>query len=117
MELSFSVSWYLPKRVLYARIHHQLEQDESAQIDNLLCTLLDEGEDVYLIMDLREIKEMKNPNLARLDHTVSYRRHPHLQWMLILANDRLMRFLSSTVSRCQAKPTSFSPMCPNWSSP
>lgn len=102
MEQPFFVSWYLTKRVIYARLHRQLENEEPAQIDQKFCEMLDEGEHVYLIMDLRDIAEMKKPSVTRLDD-VKYRHHPHLQWMLILTNNQLMRFLSSTASQVAHK--------------
>ncbi|MBZ0277751.1 MAG: hypothetical protein K8I60_16515 [Anaerolineae bacterium] len=103
MERSFSIGWYLTGQVLYARLHHQLEGDEPEQFDKMVCEHLNEGEAIHLIMDLRDIREMKSPSVARLDHAVSYRRHPHLQWIIFLTNDQLMRFLTSTVSQMAHK--------------
>lgn len=102
MDLPYFVTWYLPGRVIYARIQRQLEGEEPAQVDQHLCNLLDEGERAYLIMDLRDVAEMKNPSLARLDH-VTYRHHPNLQWMLILTTDQVMHFLSTAVSQMAHK--------------
>lgn len=102
MNQPYFVTWYLPNQVLYVRVQRQLENAESEQVDKQLCALLDEGQNVYLIMDLRTITNVKNPSLARLDH-VAYRHHPNLQWMLILTNNQIMHFLSTAASQMAQK--------------
>lgn len=103
MSAAFDIRWVLPQRVIYARLHHQLQGEESAEIDRALVQMIRAGEaPVYLIMDLREIQMMQQPNVGNLAH-VTYRSEANLQWILIVTNDHLMRFLTSTVTQMAGK--------------
>lgn len=103
MSEGFHLHWLLPDRVIYACLHHQLDGLEPEAIDRQLVEMIRAGKPpVYLIMDLREITEMRSPSVRRMTE-VDYRSEPNLQWMLILTNDKLMKFLAGTASQMSHK--------------
>lgn len=103
MTKIYELHWLIPNRVILAHLQQQLQPDAGRAIDAELTEMIRSCDPTgILIMDLRDIGELQNPSLSRLNQ-VGYRAEPKLQWLITLTDDKLMQFLASTSAQMASK--------------
>jgi hypothetical protein len=83
----FTLGWLIPNKVAYAHLfgEHTMQDIERANVDfNLL--LEEAGQNVHLIMDMRDLERMPL-SLASAQATLEVARHESLSWVVSVSSD------------------------------
>lgn len=95
--------WDIDQRLVYGKLYHHVMLDEVATFTEKMEDYTQRGQPlVHFILDLSEINQY--PPLMELRHVARPFDQSRIGWTLIVTNNRLLKFLTSTLfQRVQAR--------------
>jgi hypothetical protein len=92
--MPYAHHWYVPKRVILAKVWGNQDIDEITRSSNEMLTKLDEGIPlVHILMDDSKLGSVPI-NLGQLGKAISFARHKSLGWVILIGEgNRVTKFL------------------------
>lgn len=92
--MSYTHDWYVPQRVIYARVWGDQDIDEIARSSAGLSAMLNEGKPlIHILMDDSKIGNVP-VNLGQLRNTMTFARNPSLGWVVLIGDaSRVSKFI------------------------
>jgi hypothetical protein len=93
------IEWFIPGRVVFGDFEGRVTLDELAEVDEKVNNYVAEGDPlVHYIVEGLKITYLPN-NIPKLAKTITYIHNKDLGWIIYITQNKLMRFLASTVSQ------------------
>jgi hypothetical protein len=82
--MEYGFEWYIPSRVLILKVSGDISLEDLARFNQSMIGYLEEGTaPVHLISTAGDIGHVPT-NLMLIKETVSYLRHPHMGWTIVV---------------------------------
>jgi hypothetical protein len=97
--MPFETFWYAEPRITVGRFHGVVTMDELHEANQVAIERIRAGEPpVHVIVDTLAIERVP-VSVRAITDLIAYTREPQLGWIIYIADNRFIRFLSSVVAQ------------------
>ena len=95
--MGYDVRWLLNEHIILTTLWGEISVDETEQALNQATQYLNTT--AYIAHDLIDLRTLtKYPPLLQMMHMRSFLNHPHLGWVVVVSNDKLMKFFVTAIT-------------------
>ncbi|MEO8611863.1 MAG: hypothetical protein ABI690_28445 [Chloroflexota bacterium] len=93
-------AWYVENKVLFNRMYGAITNEDLTQNSDVLNNhILEHPEQLILIVDMLDVTEFPFNFKTMLAQIGAYQVHKHVAWVLVIADNRLVNFFGTLVSK------------------